>query len=99
MWKTFNNALDKGSNNASTFIEVPFITKPYDIARYFNNFFTCKVNKLRKDMCFDDVQGVSYILDCIIKDKMCRFEVSTIESVKVAFGRFGRKVAEAFSSY
>lgn len=85
LWKTFNNALGKGPSNVSTFIEVDgsFITKPFDIAQYFYGFFTCKVNKLRTDMCFDDVQCAPYILDSIMKDKICRFELSPIEAVNV----------------
>lgn len=56
---------------------------PGPVAQYFNNFFTCKINRLRKDVCFDDVQYVSYILDRIMKDKICGFEFSTAEAVKV----------------
>lgn len=83
--KTFNNALGRGSNTASSVIEADgsFITKPHDIAQYFNDFFTSKVNNLRKDMSYNDVHCVSSILDKIMTNKCCTFKFNPISSDKV----------------
>ena len=82
LWKTLNNALGRGSNRASSFIEVDgaFITKPYDIAQYFNNFFTSKVDSLRKDMSYSDVHCASNISNKIMKNKSCMFSFEPITS-------------------
>ena len=75
LWKTFNNALGRGSNRASSFIEVDgaFITKPFDIAQYFNDFFTSKLDRLRRDVSCNYVHHVSSISDTIMKSKVCMF--------------------------
>lgn len=64
-------------------LKLIFITKPHDIAQYFNDFFTSKVNNLRKDMSLNDVLCVSPILDKIMKNKCCKFTFNTISSDKV----------------
>ena len=85
LWKTFNNALGRGSNRASSFIEVDgaFITKPFDIAQYFNDFFTSKVDRLRRDVTCNDVHHVSSISDKIMKNKVCMFGFEPISCEEV----------------
>ena len=53
LWRVLNDAMGR-SKMAKTpsFIELngEFITKPSDIANYFNNYFLSKVNTLRNQM-------------------------------------------------
>ena len=52
-----------------------FITKPTDIANYFNDFFIGKMSKLRHDMPATNADTTRpSISDLITKDKHCRFE-------------------------
>ena len=52
LWSTLNEILGKKANSAPSFIESDgsFITKPADIANYFNDFFIGKISKLRHDI-------------------------------------------------
>lgn len=63
LWRTLNNIMGRNSNMHAFFIETDgtFITKPYDIANYFNNYFISKVDKLRNAMCKTN-DNVAYII-------------------------------------
>lgn len=52
LWSTLNDIMGRKSSSTPSFIEVEgsFITKPAEIANYFNNYFTSKVYKLRQGM-------------------------------------------------
>ena len=69
--------MGKKANSTPSFIESDgsFITKPTDIANYFNNFFSGKISKLRHYMPATnaDITHPS-ISDQIMKDKHCHFE-------------------------
>ena len=75
------------SNPTPSFIEVEgtFLTKPVDIANYFNDYFTNKVCKLRQEMPTPHCEPLySCIQDKIMNDKKCSFEFCkvTIEEVE-----------------
>lgn len=58
IWRALNEAVCRNkTGKAPSFIEVEgdFITKPVDIASYFNTFFIDKVNLIRDQMI--DVDG------------------------------------------
>ena len=62
---------------SSSFIESDgsFITKPTDIANYFNDFFIGKISKLRHDMPATNADTTHpSISDQIMKDKHCHFK-------------------------
>ena len=62
-----------------------FITKPTDIANYFNYFFIGKISKLRDDMPATNSDTIHpSISDQIMKDKNCTFEFLqvSVEEVK-----------------
>ena len=64
--------LGKKANSAPSFIESDgsFVTKPTDIANYFNYFFIVKISKLRQDMPAKNVDTTHpSISDQIMKDK------------------------------
>lgn len=47
------------------------MTKPLDIANYFNNYFNCKVNKLRNEMDqTNNKQSYDLIKDKIMRQKL-----------------------------
>ena len=52
LWRTLNTIMGRNSNMPASFAESngKFITKPHDIANYFNSYFTGKVDKLRNAM-------------------------------------------------
>ena len=51
-WSTLNEIMGRKTNWSPSFIESDglFITKPFDIANYFNDYFIGKVGKLRQEM-------------------------------------------------
>ena len=67
----------KKANSAPSFIEsgCSFITKPTDIANYFNYLFNGKISKLRDDMTATNADTTHpSICDQIMKDKNCTSE-------------------------
>ena len=72
-----NDIFGKKANSAPSFIESDgsFITKPTDIANYFNYFSIGKISKLRDDMPATNADTTHpSISDQIIKDKNCNLE-------------------------
>ena len=60
----------------NSFIEIDrsFITKPYEIANYFNNYFINKVDRLRNDMCTTSNKGSNdRIKKSIMNGRVCMF--------------------------
>lgn len=56
MWKTMNNIMGRNNNALPTHIESAdgFITKPEDIANYFNTFYSTNTDTLTSNMsCVD----------------------------------------------
>ena len=79
--------MGKKANSALSLIESDgsFITKPTDIANYFNDFFIGKISKLRDDMPATNADTTHpSISDQIMKDKNCTFEFCkvSVEEVK-----------------
>lgn len=75
----------KAPSSVSSFIEADglFITKPFDIAKHFNNFFVDKISKLRHDMQPTNTKpSYSCIMDQIIKDEHCSFEFRKVSVEK-----------------
>ena len=77
----------KKANSAPSFIESDgsFITKPTDIANYFNEFFIGKISKFRYEMPATNTDTTHpSISDQIMKDKHCNFEFHkvSVEEVK-----------------
>ena len=69
---TLNNIMGRKNNSTPSFIESEgaYITKPLDIANYFNNYFIDKVENLRQGMPKSSCER-SYvnIRDIIVKNK------------------------------
>ena len=79
--------LGKKANLPPSFIESDgsFITKPTDIANYFNDFFMGKISKLRDDMQATNAATTHpSIFDQMMKDKHCNltFRKICVEEVK-----------------
>ena len=77
LWSTLNDIMGRKSNPTPSFIEVEgtYLTKPVDIANYFNDYFTNKVCKLRQEMPTPHCEPLySCIQDKIMNDKKCSFE-------------------------
>lgn len=81
LWGTLNNIMGRKSNSTTSFIESEgaFITKPLDIANYFNDYFMGKVSTLRQGMPTSSCES-SYlcIKKQIMKDKNCTFELRKV---------------------
>lgn len=61
-----------------------YLTKPTQIANYFNDYFVNKVSKLREKMdCAVDSNSEELIKKCIMKDKLCNFEFHQVSAVQV----------------
>ena len=77
LWSTLNYILGKKANSDPSFIESDgfFITKPNDIANYFNDFFIGKISKRRDDMPATNADTTHpSISDQIMKNKHCYLE-------------------------
>jgi hypothetical protein len=86
LWGTLNYILGKKANLAPSFIELDgsFITKPTDIAHYFNDFFMGKISKLRDDMPATNADTTHpSILDQLMKDENCTFEFRKVRVEEV----------------
>lgn len=85
LWNTFKSILGKGHNKPS-FIESDgkFITKPQEIANYFNDYFSDKIDKIRKTMMTIAVdQSDNLIRDSILKEKKCNFSFQPVAREEV----------------
>ena len=70
LWKILNQIMGRSSHHTNSFIEIngAFLTKPVDIANYFNNYFTNKFENLRVQMTPSDVSfSCTLIENCIAK--------------------------------
>jgi hypothetical protein len=77
LWSTLKEILGKKANSAPSFIEADglFLSKPFDIANHFNNFFVDKTSKLNHYMQTTNAEpSYSCIWNQIMKDKRCSFE-------------------------
>lgn len=86
LWSTLNEIMGRKSSATPSFIEVEgsFITKPVDVANYFNDYFINKVCKLRQEMSTVGESLNSHIQNKIMFGKNCAFEFCniTVEEVK-----------------
>ena len=70
----------KKSHNSQMYVECEgqFITKPYEVANYFNSFFINKVKHLRSSMQSNDVNLACNTINSIMSDKTCCFTFDTV---------------------
>lgn len=83
LWTTMNEIMGRKSSTSSSFIQSDgvFITKPYEIANYFNNFFIGKVDKLRNNMqSSDGAVSNKLISNGIMENNNCHFEFQQIST-------------------
>ena len=75
----------KKSFNSQMYVECAgqFITKPYDIANYFNTFFINKVESLRHRMQSNDVTFTCNTINSFMRDKTCRFTFDKVNQDSV----------------
>jgi len=59
-----------------------FLTKPSDIANYFNDFFINRVYALRQNMGNTDSNYLQLIKNNVMLDKSCTFQFNSVESGK-----------------
>lgn len=86
LWSALNEIMGRKSNSTPSSIESngSFITKPSDIANYFNNHFIEKVCKLRQEIPKSNCeQFYSCIKDQIMKNKKCTFELCKVSEEDV----------------
>lgn len=87
LWRTINDLLGRNSNFTPFFkkIERRFMTRPNDIANYFNNYFIDKVDKLAQTMPNTDYNASHEIIEKVImKNKTCtsKLQNSSIEQIE-----------------
>lgn len=85
MWNVFNEIMGEKSN-CTSFVELHgvYLTKPIQIANYFNEYFVNKVSNLRETMkCMADSNSNELIETFIMKDKLCSFEFHQVNIVQV----------------
>ena len=69
--------MGRSSHQTNSLIENngTFLTKPVEIANYFNNYFVIKVDGLRKGlMPVDGTSSCTLIEKCMMKNKNCKFD-------------------------
>ena len=86
LWNTLNDIMGRKPNSTASFIDTgeSFLTKPSEIADYFNSFFINKVDKLRSEMSStSNASSYSNIEQKIMKGKNCQFELKKVNVEKV----------------
>lgn len=86
LWSTLNELMGRKPNSTPTFIDTgeSFLTKPCEIADYFNSFFINKVDKSRNEMTSTrNASSYSNIEQKIMTDKNCHFELKKVNVEKV----------------
>ncbi len=65
----------------SSFIESDgiYLTKPFHIANYFNDYFVDKVSKIRWSMNSTLIPILRNFLECIMSYKTCTFEFHPVD--------------------
>ena len=76
LWKIFNQIMGRSTTRQNTFIKVDGaqLTKPMEIATYFKNYFTNKVENLRGNMTPSDGSSCILIENHMMKGKSCQFD-------------------------
>lgn len=84
LWATINNVLGKKPNKTPAFVETEntFLTKPCEIANYFNDAFINKVNKLRSMVPTCTTNTANHIKE-IVKNKTTSFEIKKMYAKQV----------------
>ena len=80
--------MGRKTNSTPSFIKSDglFITKPFDVANYFNDYFIGKVGKLRQKMPTTNSEpSHSCIKKQITKEKHCKFEFCKVSVREVDF--------------
>ena len=81
LWNVMNGIMGRtpGANPAYLEVEGKFISKPLNIANYFNDYFHTKVNNLRRNMTqVNDISSFTLIKDLIMKNKNCKFNIEKV---------------------
>ena len=90
LWSLVNGMMSHRPKSTSTYLEVEgtFLTKPLQIANYFNDYFLDKVNNLRRNQTIN-INYTFLINDLIMKNKKCTFKMQkvTITDVECLLGR------------
>ena len=87
LWRTLNEVMGRSKNGKTpSFIEHNgiLITRPYDIANYFNKYFLQKVNSIRDQLlpgCYRP--SIANIRNLIMVNKDCGFEFKTLREIDV----------------
>ena len=82
LWNIFTQIMGRSTTCQNSFIEVDgaYLTKPKEIATYFNNYFTNKVENLRGNMMPSDGSSTCILIENhIMKGKSCQFDFCTSE--------------------
>jgi hypothetical protein len=90
LWSTLNEVMGRMTNSTPSFIESDglFITKPFDVAKLFNDYFIGKVSKLRQETpTTNSEQLYSCIKKRIMKEKHCK-----LQFCNVSVGEVGKLV-------
>ena len=86
LWKILNQIMGRSSYQTNSFIEAngEFLTKPAEIATYFNNYFTNKVETLRENMSpSDGSSSCKLIENHIMNDKNCQFDFKNVSCLDI----------------
>jgi hypothetical protein len=87
--------MGRKKNGCASFVEANgvFLTKPLDIANYFNDFFTNNVKNIRQNMCCTNSNTLNVITNEIMKDKICTFKFQCVTTENV------RRMLESLHAY
>lgn len=82
LWATCNSILGRHKPNSPSCIEEKgvYLTKPSEVANYFNNFFIDKVSGLRSKMklCEEDMRNTVLIKERIMNGKNCTLALKAV---------------------
>ena len=86
MWSVVNDMLGRKPASSPAYIETDgtFLTKPDQIANYFNDFFLAKVNQLRSNMTQKGPNISNFLIeDKIMSNKVCSFAMKNVSAAKI----------------
>ena len=81
LWKTLNEIMGRRFTGGASYVESDgvFLTKPSDIANYFNDYFINKVKTLREKMDNTVSDYLKPIREHVMSGKSCTFHFKPVD--------------------
>ena len=80
MWNVVNDMMGRNPKSCPSYLEVDgtFLTKPVDIANYFNDYYYYKINSLRSNMQDTRIHVANTLIGKFMENKNCKFKLEKV---------------------